>query len=237
MHGPGYAPPPSRRPSDAALVTLRVVFVVLAIGLCGMLAWAPLIRIAILTKKARDWVLFASSLVVVIVCLALIGSEPTDDLDTNQEWIGLLLLLANLVGCVTYFLYADIKHFHGWSGPAGYTQPQLHKQPPAYGYPPTAPTAYGQGLPHQGVTAPMHPQQQPIQQPIQPAAQQPLPQQPLPTPPPPNAQRPAPARIDQVRAELDELSSFLRGHDETSNGQSGRDFPPSDRDRRPEDDR
>ncbi|MER7170825.1 hypothetical protein [Streptomyces mesophilus] len=231
MHGPGYAPPPRRRPSDAALVTLRVVFVVLAIGLCGMLAWAPLIRVAVLTKKAKDWVLFALALVVVVLSLYLIGNEPTDDIDTNQEWFGLLLLLGNLIACVTYYLYADIKHFHGWSGPATLGYPSLQKQPPAYGYPPTAPTAYGQGLPHQGVTAPMHPQQQ------QPPPLPTPPQQPIPTPPP-AAQRPAPARIDQVRAELDELSSFLRGHDEPSNG---RDFPPpnspNDRDRRPEDNR
>jgi hypothetical protein len=29
----------------------------------------------------------------------------------------------------------------------------------------------------------------------------------------PPSQRPAPARIDQVRAELDELSDYLRKHD------------------------
>ena len=39
-----------------------------------------------------------------------------------------------------------------------------------------------------------------------------MPQSPLPTAPPP-PQRPAPARIDQVRAELDELSDYLRKHD------------------------
>jgi hypothetical protein len=36
-----------------------------------------------------------------------------------------------------------------------------------------------------------------------------LPQPPVPAPP----QRPAPSHIDEVRAELDELSDFLRKHD------------------------
>jgi hypothetical protein len=41
-----------------------------------------------------------------------------------------------------------------------------------------------------------------------PPAHTPVPQRPTPSTPPP--QRPAPARIDQVRAELDELSDYLR---------------------------
>ncbi|SDL04384.1 hypothetical protein [Streptomyces indicus] len=240
MHGHGYAPPPSRRPSNAALVTLRVVFAVLTVGSCGLLAFAPMLRLAIVTKKTVDWVLFVVTIVVSVGSLALIGAEPSDDLDTTQEWIGLFGVILTWIGVITYFLYADIKHFHGWTGPATAAYPAPQKQ--AYGYPPTAPTAYGQALPHQGVTAPLHPQQ-PLGAPQQPMAGPPLPQQPVPAPqqplptPPPldrpaNPQRPAPARIDQVRAELDELSSFLRGTDETSNGH---DFPPAGR--RPEDNR
>ncbi|MFD0505964.1 hypothetical protein ACFQ0G_30105 [Streptomyces chiangmaiensis] len=41
-----------------------------------------------------------------------------------------------------------------------------------------------------------------------------MPQPRTPVPPPqPQPQRPAPARIDQVRAELDELSDYLRKHE------------------------
>ncbi|MEY7979052.1 hypothetical protein AB8O53_22385, partial [Streptomyces pilosus] len=55
----------------------------------------------------------------------------------------------------------------------------------------------------------------------------PQPQPPHPPPPaPPRAQppqRPAPARIDQVRAELDELSDYLRRQDgQQGTGEGGR---------------
>jgi hypothetical protein len=40
---------------------------------------------------------------------------------------------------------------------------------------------------------------------------------PVPAPPPPS-RRPAPARIDQVRAELDELSDYLRKHPGRTDG-------------------
>ncbi|MBK3648045.1 hypothetical protein JHN46_46610 [Streptomyces sp. MBT33] len=43
-----------------------------------------------------------------------------------------------------------------------------------------------------------------------------MPQPPATAPAPP--QRPAPARIDQVRAELDELSDYLRKHPGGSDG-------------------
>ncbi|MFI6940244.1 hypothetical protein ACIBI4_13300 [Streptomyces sp. NPDC050418] len=243
MHGPGYAPPPGQRPSNAALVTLRVVFVVLTIGTCGLLSFAPMLRLALVTKKGLDWALFVAAIVLGVGSLIAIGAEPTEDVDTTQEWLGLLGMVLTVIGVITYYLYADIKHFHGWSGPATLAHPGARKQPPAYGYPAGAPTMYGQaapyqGAPHQaaphqsaphpGVTAPMPPaHQQPMHH--QPLPQQP--QQPIPTPPP-APQRPAPARIDQVRAELDELSSFLRGSDEPTDG---RDFPP--RERRPEDNR
>ncbi|MFI6657771.1 hypothetical protein ACIBL8_19885 [Streptomyces sp. NPDC050523] len=67
--------------------------------------------------------------------------------------------------------------------PAGYAAPPA--QGPGYGYP-QPPSPYAATVPQTPVT-------------------------PAPVPPPP-PQRPAPARIDQVRAELDELSDYLRKH-------------------------
>ncbi|MPY33783.1 hypothetical protein FNH09_21850 [Streptomyces adustus] len=49
-----------------------------------------------------------------------------------------------------------------------------------------------------------------------PLSQTPVPQPPVPQTPPP--QRPAPARIDQVRAELDELSDYLRKQEDPRDG-------------------
>ncbi|MEU9608611.1 hypothetical protein [Streptomyces sp. NPDC048057] len=103
----------------------------------------------------------------------------------------------------------------------GYGYPPAHPAPgagaspaPGYGYPPvhTPPPAYPQPqrLPHpaqhQQVTQ-THPPTQISQQPLQP------PQPPSPPQSPPQQQQPgAPdkPRIDQVRAELDELSDYLR---------------------------
>ncbi|MET8952372.1 hypothetical protein ACWEO4_03650 [Streptomyces sp. NPDC004393] len=51
----------------------------------------------------------------------------------------------------------------------------------------------------------------PAPYPAAPQAQTPPPPYP---PTPPQPQRPAPARIDQVRAELDELSDYLRRHED-----------------------
>ncbi|MFM9371625.1 hypothetical protein [Streptomyces sp. Da 82-17] len=198
MHGHGYAPPP-QRPSSAQLAGLRVLFVALALLSCGLLSWAPLLRLAIVTRAARDWWLFAVSAFVTFASLMLIGSEPTDDLDTVQENLGLLGLFGGAIAAIAYYLFAEIRHF---AAQPSYAAPFVPHQPPhaqgplaqgpnaAYGYPPRPGPAQQQTRPS-SMPAPAH-QPQP-----QPQAQ-------------PHPQRPAPARIDQVRAELDELSSLLR---------------------------
>ncbi|MFC7309897.1 hypothetical protein ACFQVC_37490 [Streptomyces monticola] len=204
MHGHGFAPPP-QRPSTALPVVLRVIFVLLAVFSCGLLAWAPLLRLAILTREVRDWVLFGVSFVLIVTSLILIGAEPTQELDTGQEYFGLVLLLGGGAAIVAYYLFAEIRHF---SRP----HPQPHAgyaptpPPPAYGYPQPGPA------PHQQTTHTSGPPPHIPPQPLHPQAAQahlhPHPQ------PHPHPQRPAPARIDQVRAELDELSSLLRKQDE-----------------------
>jgi hypothetical protein len=69
---------------------------------------------------------------------------------------------------------------------------------PGYAYPQPVP-------PFAATTAPST--QQPPYAPA-PMTHAPVPRPPVPAPP----QRPAPVRIDQVRAELDELSDYLRKH-------------------------
>lgn len=190
MHGHGYAPPP-QRPSTAQLVVLRVIFVILALFSCGFLAWVPLLRLAIVTRTTRNWLLCVASGLVTFLSLLLIGGEPTDALDSVEENLGLFGLFGGAVAAVGYYLYAEIRHFNGPAQQA-FVPPQA--PPPAYGYPAqpgpaqqvTRPTGMPQGGPHTG------------------------PQPPAGAPQP---QRPAPARIDQVRAELDELSSLLRDQD------------------------
>ncbi len=187
MHGHGYATPPSRRPPTAVLVVLRVFFVAVALLSIGFLAWVAPLRAALVTHKRRDWWIFIGSLVAMGVSFALFSTDKTDDFSSPGGNAGMIILLLNACACAGYYLYADIRHFQQLRYP-GYIPP-LHPTV-AYGYPqPSAPYAA------------THMPQPPVPQPQSPA------------PPPPQPQRPAPVRIDQVRAELDELSDYLRKHE------------------------
>ncbi|MDI9836184.1 hypothetical protein [Streptomyces sp. KAU_LT] len=197
MQGHGYPQPVKRPPSTVTLVFLRVLFVVVAVMSFGLLTWVMMLRLALVTRRAADWWLFAASIVVPYFGLYLIGSEPGDEISTAGGWLGLLLLLGGIVAAVAYYLAADIRHFHQPHLTAGYA-PRPHSGP-AYGYP--RPPS-----PYTATTVPSVPPHTPVP---------PVPRE-TPVPPPP--QRPAPARIDQVRAELDELSDYLRRQDGRPDG-------------------
>jgi hypothetical protein len=190
MHGHGYAPQHLPPPSGGTHVTLRVMFVVLAVVTCGLLAWAPILRLAIVTRKSYDWVLFGLAAALDVTALVLIGVDPGEDEFQGPGNAGMVILLTTLLAAIAYYLFADIRHFSRYRQPqyTGYAPPQQAQA--AYGYP------------QQPGPAPVH--QQPTQM-HQPPVQQPPVHQ---TPPPPT--RPAPARIHQVQAELDELSDYLR---------------------------
>ncbi|MFJ2772143.1 hypothetical protein [Streptomyces sp. NPDC087300] len=189
MHGHGYAPPPPPPPSGGSPATVRVLFVVLAVVTCGLLAWTTLLRLALVTRKAHDWALFGFATVLDVSALAMIGIDKGEDEFEGPGNVGMVVLLCTLVAVLAYYLYADIRHFSRYRAPRfdGYVPQQAQ---PAYGYP------------QQPAPGPVH--QQPTQlhhqAPPQPPAHH--------TPQPPT--RPAPARIHQVRAELDELSDYLR---------------------------
>ncbi|MFD5552337.1 hypothetical protein ACFWIA_00675 [Streptomyces sp. NPDC127068] len=229
-HGPGFAPQspqPPRRPGKGTLLTLRVVFVVLCIGSFGMLTWAAMLRVAVLTRKQRDWTVFFGSLALLIGAFVLIGTDNTEGLQTWRGNAGVATLLVLALVGAAYFLYVDIRRFEtplGY-GPGTYPVPgggALHPTVPSgpptpgYGYPPpSAPrTPPAHTLPNWGAHAAQHPTQpaHPAvpRTPGYPAPPQPPAPAPQHHPTPPPQHRTAPARIDQVRAELDELSDFLR---------------------------
>lgn len=181
MHGHGYAPQQPPPNSGGTHVTLRVLFVVLAVVTCGLLAWAPMLRLAIVTRKSYDWVFFGLVTALDVTALVLVGVDPGDEEFQGPGNAGMIILLTTLLAAVAYYLFADIRHFSRYRRQyPGYAGPQ-----PAYGYP------------QQPGPAPVHLQPTQLHQP---PVQQ--------TPPPPT--RPAPARIHQVQAELDELSDYLR---------------------------
>ncbi|WP_069764000.1 hypothetical protein [Streptomyces sp. LUP47B] len=192
MYGHGAAPPAR---DSGTVITLRVVLAAVGFLSCGLLACAPLFRIAFLRGRTVDWVLAWAGLPLSIACFAVVGSLPESDPRTDVAMS--LVLLFGLFSSV-YFVVMDIR-VHQQRRFAGFPPPQG----------PTVHTGYGYPQP----TPPYPPTHQP---------QPPAPAVPAPgVVPPPPPQRPAPARIDQVRAELDELSDYLRKHDGGST-ESGR---------------
>ncbi|MFJ9118239.1 hypothetical protein ACIRJO_22105 [Streptomyces sp. NPDC102394] len=217
MQGPGYAPPPPKRPSTGALVVLRVIFVAVPILSIGFLAWVATLRAAIVTRRAAEWWVFAASVVALGTSFAFLSTDHTDDFSTPNGNIGMSILLLNAVACAGYFLYADIRHFSRLGGTYAGRPPMT----PGYGYPhPSSPftAATVPSTPQAPYAPPPMPHTPAPHAPAShtPASHTPVPQPPATAPAPP--QRPAPARIDQVRAELDELSDYLRKHPGGSDG-------------------
>ncbi|MFJ4964451.1 hypothetical protein ACIP6P_18730 [Streptomyces sp. NPDC088729] len=181
MHGHGHQPQqPEPRPSAAVRVTVRVVVVLLTVLSCGFLGWVAMLRLAILTREVRDWLL----LVVVaafngrlFLYFADLPADP-EDMESREALIGLGALAALVTGVLAYYLYAEIRHFAD-ARPAA-------AAPAAAGHPPAPASPY-----HLPAPQPQHPN-------------------PYAAPTPPPTSMPTPPRLDQVRAELDELSAYLR---------------------------
>lgn len=188
MHGPGLPPQHGHQPSSGGVVTLRVLFALLPILSCGFLAWGSVLRLALVTRKARDWVLLVVTGGLAVLWMTLIQLDPTAE---TNGWQGNLgaggSIFTGFAVCV-YFLVADIKHYEAKSA----AQPaHWYGAQPAPYLPPHQPQQQGYGYPHQA-QAPRTTQPQNPARPQQP---------PHATPPP---------RIGQVRAELGELSELLR---------------------------
>ncbi|WP_405190823.1 hypothetical protein OG473_24215 [Streptomyces anulatus] len=208
MHG--YGPTPQQQttslPSPATLTTVRVILVTVTVLSCGLLGWVAMLRLAIVTRRPRDWVLLVVVMVLNAALFAFIMGTPDDPDDMSDASVLLMLLwiVALLAGVITYYLYVEIRH---------YSSLRSLGSPPPY----TAP-AHPAPLPYQ-----QHPaQQQQQQHQHQPQQHQQQHQQPQPNPytvqTPPPTPTPAPQRLDQVRAELDELSDYLRKENREGEG-------------------
>lgn len=221
MNGPGTEPPQPRRTGRATVITIRVVLVAITGCTLGILGWVPMLRIAIITRKARDWAVFWAVLVAYAVLLTVVDKGSTG---WNYFASTLVVLMGGLT--IAYYLWFDIRHHKGPATPRlgipvgvapAQAFPPVAAPLPGPAYPPYAPQRQPQF--HNRTAAPLYapqPQEVPLHQhtPQPRHARRPEPpaQPPHPAPPPPQPQsapRP-PQRIDQVRAELDELSDFLR---------------------------
>ncbi|MET9551461.1 hypothetical protein [Streptomyces sp. NPDC006645] len=195
MHGPGIAhPQPHGTPTPGVLALLRVLFVALPLLTCGFLSWAATLRVAIVTRSVLNWWLFIGNVVLSIMWIVYLAQDNTDDFSSPEGNIGMIGMLSTGAAAIAYFLYADFKHYRA---PVGAYAGSYPPPGPQHGYRPPANGGYGYG----GPTGPV-------------ATPQPQPPQPRSRPP---QQQP---RIDQVRAELDELSDLLR-RDHLDSGNSG----------------
>ncbi|SHL98723.1 hypothetical protein [Actinacidiphila paucisporea] len=196
MYGPGIAPPQPRPAGQAAAIWLRVLFTALPVLSIGFLAWGSLLRLALVRRHPLDWALMVFDIVAIIVGYLLIGLAH-DNTDSWQSNVGTLTVLVCMFGTPAYFLVMDIRR--GNTRPAGYGAPT--------GYPPN-PYASGYGpMPGPVHTGPVHGG---IPESTQMPSRTGMPNRtPMPPQSPAPAQPPAP-RINQVRAELDELSDYLR---------------------------
>lgn len=191
MNGPGPVPPYPPAQSKATAITLRVIFLTITAISCGFLSGLPLLHLAIQRRRTMDWVFFWICTAVSIASFATVGTLPEESPWTDVAMLTAIALVP-LVG--VHYLVADLA---------------LHRAAAVPGYP-----SYATTVPY----PPPH-QQAPPQPPVDfnpyrttpppPAAPQaPVPPQ---SPAPPHTHpHPHPPRINQVRAELDELSDLLR---------------------------
>jgi hypothetical protein len=188
MYGPGIAPPPPRPAHRGVAIGLRVLFTVLPVLSLGLLAWVSTLRLALVRKGQRDWVMTAVPAGLAVIGMVLIETAKPNQ--TGKSGLGGVLLLVCMFGTAAYFLVMDIRRQGAplpvRPAPAGYPTPNPYTGGPVISQGPARPRQppYGYGHPLPGT-----------------------PTTPPPTPPPVAA--PAP-RIHQVRAELDELSDYLR---------------------------
>lgn len=211
MYGPGTGPLPVRPPHRGAIIALRVLFTVLPVVTLGVGAWGSVLRLAMLRRQAVDWALLPVAAVLGVGGFVLIGVSSED---SPQSDVGAVGILVCMLAVPVYYLVADLL-WHART--PRQAMPQRTANPYATG-PATGPlpgplngpvTGIGRapvpgpisGPPHQGMTGGL---------PYASGTPAPAPQ---PARPPGAGTGPAHPRIDQVRAELDELSDYLRKED------------------------
>ncbi|WP_031514412.1 hypothetical protein [Streptomyces sp. NRRL F-5123] len=230
MYGPGITQPPPRPPGRGVVIGLRVLFAALPVLSIGFLAWTSMLRLAVLRRNPADWALMVIDIVLIITGYTLIGLAH-DNTDTWQSNAGTLTVLVVMFGTPAYFLVADIRR--GPGGAAGHPVPNGYptQNPYTNGYAPAAggmtagipgphampqqtPVPHRTSAPHH-TPVPNHPSNPGMPHPNGPGSYgTPAPVPPAPRVPEPStgaaAVGPQAQRIDQVRAELDELSDYLR---------------------------
>lgn len=187
MNSPAPIPPPAPRvAARVGAVLLRVVFACVPVVTVGILAWVPLLYLAIAGRRVRDWIWCGVVTAGSVTGFVLVGSSDNDDdVQTN---VGMSVLLALIAFATAYFLVVDVRRQEA-RRTSGFER-----------VPPPGPAARVPGRP----PVPEGPHSPPPQQPWVATGHSPEYRAGDPSP------RPQTARMGQVRAELDELSAYLR---------------------------
>ncbi|TXS36261.1 hypothetical protein EAO72_22300, partial [Streptomyces sp. or43] len=114
---------------------MRVLFTVLAVCSCGMLLWAPLLRLAFVRRRTADWWVAGAGFVLALTLLLIIGRDGEDAHGVDFVFIPMLFLA--MAAAVAYYLVADIRHYTQLTRQnvmGGYLPPG-----PGYAYAPTVP--------------------------------------------------------------------------------------------------
>lgn len=125
MYGPGPEPgqPQPRRASRAMIVTIRVVVVAITVLTAFLMSWIPVLRVAIVRRRGKDWALFWAVLAVSLGCLAMLEER----FSKTTHNVGMIAAICVGSLSVAYYLWADIRHFRP---PARAAAPGGH--PPPY---------------------------------------------------------------------------------------------------------
>ena len=188
--GPISAATPPSAAAQVGRVILSIVLALVPLVSLGFLTWVPMLWLAAARRRLADWIGFGAVTVINIGGVALAGyTDDYDDWQTNTG-VGVMFGLAGL-GSV-YVLVVDLRRQFTARRAAALPFTD-HTQPyplPPYPYPAHPRSPY----PASPYPASPYPQPQ--------AVPPPLPQ--------PGARSGDGSRIGQVRAELDELSDYLR---------------------------
>jgi hypothetical protein len=72
-----------------------------------MLCWVPLVRIALVRRRARDWAVLVLTALLATVGFYMIASTPDSDNPESDAGVALMLTLA--VACTVSFLVAELR--------------------------------------------------------------------------------------------------------------------------------
>ncbi|WP_171162812.1 hypothetical protein [Streptomyces sp. I05A-00742] len=132
MNGPGLGPPQPHRPGRAMAVTIRVVIVAITVCTAFLVSWVPMLRVAIVRRRAADWVRFWVVLVASVAWLFMMAERLSR---TVWPTVGMISAICTGLSAIGYYLWTDIRHYRAMAPPrpGGYPAGAV----PA-GYPPVA---------------------------------------------------------------------------------------------------